>query len=310
MPVDEMRAKEFRVRARSKNEQCVTIATERALLPTSGRGRQSEPYVDSTKSAVFKEVTTIMICWRQISLCTPSFKLLGLAVIGLLLNADISHAGNRFGHASCCGKQDVIVIRGGAGYWPGAQAMADHFTNLGYASTVIFGWESIPVADEIAEAMSKGRMNRGLVIVGYSSGADYACIMAGRLEKYGIRVSTMVLIESTLGVPVPANVDYCVNFYESRRWDRIPVFRGVPVQVAGSQTILYNINVKSTPQFVSLSTQNHFTICNTESLRQTAGTIVAARHPNVAAAPVANIAAAPPAEPPVVSQTADSSVVK
>lgn len=243
-----------------------------------------------------------------------SIRLFGLAGVGLLLSANVTHAGNRFGHAACCGKQDVIVIRGGAGYWPGAQAMADHFNSIGYAATVIYGLESVPVADEIAEAINKGRMNRGIVIVGYSSGADYACIMASRLEKHGIRVPTMVLVESTLGVPVPANVDYCVNFYENRRWDRIPMFRGVPVQVLGSQTVLYNINVKSTPQFVHLSTQNHFTICNTESLRQTAGNIVAARHPSQTQVPVSNIATAPPAEAPappvVVSQASDSTETK
>lgn len=243
--------------------------------------------------------------------CCQIRNLVGLAVFGLcFLMADACHAGGRFGHAGCCGKQDVIVIRGGAGYWPGAQAMADQFTNMGYASTVIFGVESVAVADEIADAINHGRMNRGIVIVGYSSGADYACIMARRLEAHGIRVPTMVLVESTLGTVVPANVDYCVNFYENRRWDRIPMFRGVPLQVASSQTVLYNINVKSTPQYVYLSTQNHFTICNTESLRQTAGNIVASRHPNTVAAPVTNIAAAPPVEPPAISQMSDEKETK
>ncbi len=53
------------------------------------------------------------------------------------------------------------------------------------------------------------------MIVGYSSGADYACLLAKRLNNHGIRVETMILVESTLGFAVPENVDYAVNYYES-----------------------------------------------------------------------------------------------
>jgi pimeloyl-ACP methyl ester carboxylesterase len=175
------------------------------------------------------------------------------------------YADHQIGHAGCCGRQDVILIRGGAGYWPGARAMSDHFSELGYKPSLIYGWEFARVADEIAVATSEGRMAGGIVIVGYSSGADIACALASRLGKEGIRVQTMVLIESTFGLSVPANVDYCVNYYASR--------------------ILYNVDVKTCSQYAEMANRSHFTICNSPLLRQVTGQIVESRHPAVVMSP-------------------------
>lgn len=202
-------------------------------------------------------------------------------LVFVLGNVPQLSAQHSIGHSQCCGRQDVILIRGGAGYWPGAKAMADHFEGLGYVPTTIFGWETAAVADEIVEATFDGRMTGGVTIIGYSSGADFAILLASRLEKYNIRVQTLILIEATLRATVPANVDYCANFYGSRPLDVIPVFRGIPVEVASSQTILYNVDVKQFPQYAEMASRNHFTICNTEQVRQTAGQIVASRQPAI-----------------------------
>lgn len=210
-----------------------------------------------------------------------NLKLVSVLLILVLGNTPKLFAQHDIGHSKCCGRQDVILIRGGVGYWPGVKAMADHFEQLGYAPTTIFGWESVAVADEIAVATSEGRMTGGITIIGYSSGADFACLLASRLEKYNIRVQTMILIEATLGIRVPANVDYCANFYGSRPLDVIPVFRGIPVEVASSQTILYNVDVKQFPQYAEMASRNHFTICNSVQVRQTAGQIVASRQPAI-----------------------------
>jgi len=186
-------------------------------------------------------------------------------------------AQRHIGHSACCGRQDVILIRGGAGYWPGADDMADHFESLGYRPTIVQHWQHRAVARQIIQATREGRMAGGVVIVGYSSGADSACTLARHLGDAGIRVPTMVLMESTFGRSVPANVDYCVNYYASRPLDRIPMFRGVPVEADSPYTVLYNINVKDYPQYAELARKNHFTISSTPMMQQLAGSIVASR---------------------------------
>ena len=182
------------------------------------------------------------------------------------------------GHAECCGRQDVILIRGGLGYWPGADAMAEEFRALGYAPTIICGWQAGATAKKIACAHKQCKMAGDIIIVGYSSGADAACLLAQRLEMYGLRVPTMVLIESTLGTPVPGNVDYCINYYASRKLDMIPMFRGVPVEAESPCTIIDNIDVKCLPEFASQLKRNHFAIGSTTAMRElTTGAVVSRR---------------------------------
>ena len=118
-------------------------------------------------------------------------------------------------------------------------------------------------------------------------------MVAAGLGKAGVRVQTMVLMESTFGISVPANVDYCANYYGKRRWDAIPVFRGVAVSVKGSNTTLYNIDVKQYPGLADLAARNHFTISSTQSMRQIVGEILATRQPTTVGQSATQIAELP-----------------
>ncbi len=198
----------------------------------------------------------------------PALTHLAMAALVFLVFQSIALAEKQIGHAQCCGKPDVILIRGGLGYWPGADSMADDFRCAGYAPTIIYGWQHAAAARKIACASRQGRLSGGLVIVGYSSGADAACEMACRLEQYGVRVQTMVLIESTLGTPVPGNVDYCVNYYASRALDAIPMFRGVPVESESPCTTLINIDLRDSCEFAQHFKRNHFVIGSTATMRK------------------------------------------
>ena len=81
--------------------------------------------------------------------------------------------------------------------------------------------------------------------------------MCRRLQEAGIRVDTLILIESTLAVPVPGNVCRCINLYKSnpgRDW--VVVFRGLPVAAEGC-TQLMNVDVRHTPQLAYLCRYEH-----------------------------------------------------
>ncbi len=212
-------------------------------------------------------------------------KRLLFSVIFAICAASSADAQGTIGHAECCGRQDVILIRGGLGYWPGAKALAEEFRCLGYAPSIIYGWEAAATARKIACAHQRCKMAGGVIIVGYSSGADAACILAQRLETYGIGVQTMVLIESTLGTPVPGNVDYCINYYASRKLDMIPMFRGIPVEAESPCTIIHNIDVKEFPEFASQLKRNHFAIGSTTAMREMATGAVVARQPALLSSP-------------------------
>ena len=67
-----------------------------------------------------------------------------------------------------------------------------------------------------------------------------------RLEKQGIAVDTLVLMETAAQDSVPANVASCLNVYKSSsvadEW--VPAFRGLPVTVESAQTHLVNYNLR------------------------------------------------------------------
>ncbi|HEY4260203.1 MAG TPA: hypothetical protein VGM98_08585 [Schlesneria sp.] len=159
------------------------------------------------------------------------------------------------------GRPEVVLVRGGAGYWPGVSALSQELSDHGFSPRVIMGATHSIHARLIADQFHAGRRSGPVTIIGYSSGADYACRMSRLLGERNVPVSTLVLIESTLGTAVPNNVDYCINIYESRpNTDWIPAFRGVPVQAIGSQTNLLNLDSRSEGDLQWLTEYNHFTV--------------------------------------------------
>ena len=162
---------------------------------------------------------------------------------------------------------EVLLIRGGAGYWPGVSRLANELSDHGFAPKIVMGAFSTVQAPRIAADYYSGGRCTPVTIVGYSSGADYACKLCQGLEARGVPVATLVLIESTLGTEVPGNVELCINMYESRpATDWIPAFRGIAVRAASPQTSLVNLDANKTPDLQWLKEYNHFTVAsNSES---------------------------------------------
>lgn len=187
----------------------------------------------------------------------------------------------RIGHVQGQQRREVILIRGAAlsiyPYWPGAQDLADHLEKRGFAATIINHYEYPRVADEITRASRRGRLAGGVSLVGYSFGSDAAGLLAELLDKRGIRVETMVLIESTWGTPVPGNVDHCVNYYKSRALDFIPSSRGVPVVARSARTQLTNINVGQHEGLADIARHSHFTIGDNRRLHRLVGDFLVSR---------------------------------
>lgn len=167
-------------------------------------------------------------------------------------------------------RPEVVLLRGGAGYWPGVSALAHDLESQGFSTRVSFGYMYSHVADEITTDYQSGNCSGPLTIVGYSSGADLACKLCQTLQSRGIPVYTLVLLESTLGTPVPGNVELCINMYESRpHTDWLPVFRGIPVVGLNPETQVLNLDVRYNEDLQWLTQYNHFTIASGSEMRVT-----------------------------------------
>lgn len=186
------------------------------------------------------------------------------------------------GHRKCCNRPEVFLLRGGAGYWPKVAEFEAALEARGFAPKTIYHWQHRGLADEITSAYKAGELAGPVTIVGYSSGADAACWMSERLNKSGVPVTNLILIESTFGIAVPTNVSYCVNIYQSRGWtDKIPAFRGIPVAKYNPNTELHNINVKYHPDLAVLAERNHFTMGVASEMHTYLGDILVQRNPQL-----------------------------
>ncbi|HEY3965316.1 MAG TPA: hypothetical protein VGM05_12245 [Planctomycetaceae bacterium] len=193
--------------------------------------------------------------------------------------------GHSIGHRHCCNRPEVFLLRGGAGYWPRVASFEETLRSSGLEPKTIYHWQHRGLADEIASAYQAGELAGPITIIGYSSGADAACWMSERLNKAGVPVTTLILIESTFGISVPSNVSYCFNIYESRGWtDKIPAFRGIPVEAKNPNTQLFNTNVTYHPELAGLQERNHFTMAVTRQMHTMLTNIIIERNQQLQAA--------------------------
>jgi pimeloyl-ACP methyl ester carboxylesterase len=118
------------------------------------------------------------------------------------------------------------------------------------------------MAKKITADREQGAKSGPLVLSGHSWGADDAVRLARRLDKNGVRVDGLVLVDPTTPPRIPANVQLCVNFYRSRpSTDWMPWLRGVAVEAESPSTKIVNVDLRTSAAHSDISGKvNHFTI--------------------------------------------------
>ena len=156
----------------------------------------------------------------------------------------------------------VILVRGLAGYWPGALPLSNQLKRCGIDNLVVFGCETREVGCALAQEGGCPGDDSPIVIVGYSLGANDAIKICRGLDDSGIQVASLILIDCPYHDTIPPNVERCLNIYRSRPYtDWIPMFRGLPVDAECGETDLENLNVRWDELECAPWTHNHFTIC-------------------------------------------------
>jgi len=161
----------------------------------------------------------------------------------------------------------VVVVHESVGYWPGCKDFVANLAVRGAPATTIHGWEVNRTAEKIAAARRPGMQSGSLVLVGYRRGANDALRLARRLQESDIAVTKLVLLEMAANDSVPANVESCLNVYQSSATeDWLPGFRGLPVAVESAGTELVNYNLRFHDEGVARADLNHFTVCKNYSV--------------------------------------------
>jgi len=103
-----------------------------------------------------------------------------------------------------------------------------------------------------------------LVVGGHSYGADNAVRLCRELQKRGIEVDLLLLLDATSPPPIPGNVRRCVHYYEPTIFGRLLPFAlaGHPVRLADPQarTELVNRRISRNPIISAIDVVAHFTV--------------------------------------------------
>jgi pimeloyl-ACP methyl ester carboxylesterase len=151
---------------------------------------------------------------------------------------------------------DVVVVHSSLGYWPGCNEFVADLNAQGATTRLIRGWEVNHAAQQIAEARQARSRTGPLVLVGYSRGANDALRLTRRLQKEGVSVDELVLMEAAVHDSVPANVVSCLNIYRSsiaEEWGPLRA-QAVTVESADTQLVNYNLRFHDESQEISLLT--------------------------------------------------------
>lgn len=127
----------------------------------------------------------------------------------------------------------------------GLDDVAANLNSEGYHAQSLPGPEWANIGDQIIALERAGKLRRPLVLGGHSLGADKALYLAEKLQRAGITVDYICLLDATNPPKVPANVTRCHNIYLSHPLtDWFPAFRGIAVSAVDKQTELVNYDVR------------------------------------------------------------------
>ena len=150
----------------------------------------------------------------------------------------------------------------------GMNSLAEELRKEGVDARAMSGPAWRAAARQIESDFAVSADQEPLVIVGHSYGADHAVDMARYLQRSGIRVRLLVLLDATTPPTVPANVEQCLHLYRpTLAGDLLPfIFAGNPVVLDrdNQNTQLVNDIVSTEELGPKASAVNHFNIDKSE----------------------------------------------
>ncbi|HTV48540.1 MAG TPA: hypothetical protein VMG59_08850 [Phycisphaerae bacterium] len=172
----------------------------------------------------------------------------------------------------------VYAMRGFIGVWSLGIDDLVYKLNTGYVihATVLPDYMGDSVGDQIKDAWREGKLSEPLILVGHSWGADDQVRAARELNKYGIPVTLLLLLDPVTPPEVPPNVGRCICIYKSHPdTDFIPVWRGVPVVAEDPQkTWLTDINLRTADVGFDTTPITHVNIVKNPNILQMEVTVI------------------------------------
>lgn len=152
----------------------------------------------------------------------------------------------------------VLLVRGAFNVFSlGLDELAQKLLSRGLDVEVTSASQSSSAASRIRDAYRANSSNGPIVIIGHSLGAKLAPRLAGEMKRYGVPVKLVVILDAPEKTLVPANVERCVNIYQSIP---IGIVRGYPARAEGRSTEIINVDIARLQGRNPSLVVNHFNI--------------------------------------------------
>jgi len=152
----------------------------------------------------------------------------------------------------------VLLIRGAFNVFSlGLDELAQKLLSRGLDVEVTSASLSSSAASRIRDAYRANPSKGPIVIIGHSLGAKLAPRLAGEMKRYGVPEKLVVILDAPERTSVPANVERCVNIYQSIP---IGIVRGYPARAEGRSTEIINVDIARLQGWNPSLVVNHFNI--------------------------------------------------
>lgn len=163
---------------------------------------------------------------------------------------------------------NVYLLRGFIGIWSyGVDHIGQKINAAGIRAHVFQEDQWGELTEAIIRKYKNNPNAEPLIIVGHSYGADDALRLAKRLDEEHIKIDLVVTLDPVTPPHVPPNIKLCYNIYQPSLLDKLPFFRGVPLETEEpSQKNLQNVNIRGERRDLLESDTDHFNIEKNEKI--------------------------------------------
>lgn len=160
----------------------------------------------------------------------------------------------------------VVIIRGAFTVFSlGLNDLGEKLREYGYDVDVVADISASRVTSKIISDYQRNPNLGPLVFIGHSRGAELGPKQARTLQKYGIPVKLVVMVDGCHKASIPANVERCVNLYHNNAFG---VLHGVPTHAEGRNTQLLNVDINQLESRHRGGSINHFNIDSSDWIHE------------------------------------------
>ena len=125
---------------------------------------------------------------------------------------------------------NVYLVRGWVGIFSGGMDHLDGEINQSGVNSLIFQHDQCKeLAKTMVDRYKNAKNPEPICMVGHSFGSDDALIIARELDKAGVPVDLIIMLDAVNEKTVPKNVKLCYNFWQPGMFGRSNFLRGIPL---------------------------------------------------------------------------------